>query len=328
MKHALKCGKAESRSLLADDGEGYAVEVECAEEIAGQPLPYYSQNEGDEVQQWRERAFRAEAEIARLKGAAPGVCEAPAPAMHGEHRVPQAHAPSKRWPFVESPGAFTERLSVAMQQVPTLLAAVRYVLIENPPTLAAGVAAVGAPSMHALVPVEPDQALLRPFCECPPDELPLAWAAMLRIAEVKQRRTSGVAACHLPGCPHGAECVHAKTDGRDSVETSSGALVKRWRFHVTDWDDNVTWLDARGGPDGDESAAEFVGTGHEAIREGDRRASLWEQSTGRTAAKITRESFGVYASDAEAVSPHTMGNPPLGGKAENTTVTSRMPSAD
>jgi hypothetical protein len=45
----------------------------------------------------------------------------------------------KRWPFVESPGEFTDRLAVAMRELPTLLAAVRYVLIETPPTLAAGV---------------------------------------------------------------------------------------------------------------------------------------------------------------------------------------------
>lgn len=48
-------------------------------------------------------------------------------------------APSKRWPFVESPGEFTERLAAAMREFPTLLAAVRYVLIETPPTLAPGV---------------------------------------------------------------------------------------------------------------------------------------------------------------------------------------------
>lgn len=38
------------------------------------------------------------------------------------------------WPFVESPGEFTERLREAMQHFP-LIGAVRHVLIENPPTL-------------------------------------------------------------------------------------------------------------------------------------------------------------------------------------------------
>lgn len=45
-----------------------------------------------------------------------------------------AQAGLKRWPFVESPGEFTERLAAAMQEFP-LLGAVRHVLIENPPTL-------------------------------------------------------------------------------------------------------------------------------------------------------------------------------------------------
>ena len=68
--------------------------------------------------------------------------------------------------------------------------------------------------------------------------------------------------------------------------------TKRWRFYVTTWDDEVIYLDASGGPDGDDPEAEFVGTGHEAIVEGDRRLSLWEEITDRLAAKITRESRG------------------------------------
>lgn len=40
------------------------------------------------------------------------------------------------WPFVESPGEFTERLAAAMQEF-DLLGAVRHVLIEKPPALAA-----------------------------------------------------------------------------------------------------------------------------------------------------------------------------------------------
>ena len=47
-------------------------------------------------------------------------------------------APIKRWPFVESPGEFTERLSKAIGLFyGDLLAAVRHVLIENPPVFAA-----------------------------------------------------------------------------------------------------------------------------------------------------------------------------------------------
>jgi hypothetical protein len=52
----------------------------------------------------------------------------------------------KQWPFVETPGEFTERLAAAMREFPTLLAAVRYVLIETPPTLASGMQGMEAPS--------------------------------------------------------------------------------------------------------------------------------------------------------------------------------------
>jgi hypothetical protein len=69
--------------------------------------------------------------------------------------------------------------------------------------------------------------------------------------------------------------------------------IKQWRFWVTDWDDNTTYIDADGGPDGDETESEFSGTWREAIAEGERRANLWETRTGNLAAKITRESRGL-----------------------------------
>lgn len=47
-----------------------------------------------------------------------------------------AQVSEKRWPFVETPGEFTERLEEAMHHFP-LLGAVRNVLIENPPVIAA-----------------------------------------------------------------------------------------------------------------------------------------------------------------------------------------------
>ena len=68
--------------------------------------------------------------------------------------------------------------------------------------------------------------------------------------------------------------------------------IKRWRFWVTDFEDNVTYVDADGGPDGDKQQSEFGGDGHAAITECDRRVTLWETKTGRFAAKITRESRG------------------------------------
>lgn len=51
------------------------------------------------------------------------------------------------WPFVESPGEFTERLAAAMQEF-DLLGAVRHVLIEKPPALAAR-QPVGEPAGYA-----------------------------------------------------------------------------------------------------------------------------------------------------------------------------------
>lgn len=58
-----------------------------------------------------------------------------ADAQHGG-RVRLGDQAERAWPFVESPGEFTERLRAAMRQFP-LIGAVRHVLIENPPTLSA-----------------------------------------------------------------------------------------------------------------------------------------------------------------------------------------------
>lgn len=68
--------------------------------------------------------------------------------------------------------------------------------------------------------------------------------------------------------------------------------IKRWRFMVEDWGDESVYVDAEGGPDGDEPEAEFVGTSHQAMQEGDRRCDLWEARSGRMAARVTRESYG------------------------------------
>jgi len=43
------------------------------------------------------------------------------------------------------------------------------------------------PDGWALVPIDPDDALLRPFYACPPDELGLAWRAMQMVAARKSR---------------------------------------------------------------------------------------------------------------------------------------------
>jgi len=54
-----------------------------------------------------------------------------------ELAAPTTYVPN-RWPFVESPGDFTERLASAYKDFGNLLAAVRCVLIEQPPELAQG----------------------------------------------------------------------------------------------------------------------------------------------------------------------------------------------
>lgn len=45
-----------------------------------------------------------------------------------------------------------------------------------------------------MVPKEPTEAMLRPFYECPPDELPLAWAAMLMVVAASPKTNGGAPA--------------------------------------------------------------------------------------------------------------------------------------
>lgn len=58
----------------------------------------------------------------------------PASPPHATPAAPAGGFVVDGWPFVESPGDFTERLRDAMNIFP-LLGAVRYVLIEDPPTI-------------------------------------------------------------------------------------------------------------------------------------------------------------------------------------------------
>jgi hypothetical protein len=75
--------------------------------------------------------------------ALPGAQELPPGNYELVLRVPLGVAPlevsSKRWPFVETPGEFTERLAAALNSGFDLLGAVRHVLIEEPPAFARGV---------------------------------------------------------------------------------------------------------------------------------------------------------------------------------------------
>jgi len=68
---------------------------------------------------------------------------------------------------------------------------------------------------------------------------------------------------------------------------------RRWLFYVTDWNDERFYVDADGHQGSYEDLPmEFVGTDNEAIREGDRRADLWEVKQDAMAASVTRESRG------------------------------------
>jgi len=49
---------------------------------------------------------------------------------------------------------------------------------------------VQAPADVVEVPVEPSDAMLRPFIDCPADELKLAWQAMLHIVNVQNKRAA------------------------------------------------------------------------------------------------------------------------------------------
>lgn len=105
--------------------------------------------------------------IGVTRGPAAGVMEAPAPV--------------KRWPFVESPGEFTQRLAAAMREFPTLLAAVRCVLIENAPTLTNGVAPSRGPSRERIERMV--ENLHRALNEQNPTRVRLAKDALLALAD-------------------------------------------------------------------------------------------------------------------------------------------------
>ena len=67
--HALKYGEKESDSLFASDGEGYSIEVEKVASI-NDLEPYYSNyQKNEDAAMWRERAFKAEAELSKLRAA-------------------------------------------------------------------------------------------------------------------------------------------------------------------------------------------------------------------------------------------------------------------
>lgn len=70
--HAIKYGARRSAPVFVNDGEGYEVEVRRVDESEVDNLgaPYYSTYISEEVSRWQTRAFKAEAELSRLRRAA------------------------------------------------------------------------------------------------------------------------------------------------------------------------------------------------------------------------------------------------------------------
>ena len=67
IRHALKYKDSESTPVFVNDGEGYTVLVECVEDAGKLDAPYIDQIVSESTQQWMERAFKAEAELSKLK---------------------------------------------------------------------------------------------------------------------------------------------------------------------------------------------------------------------------------------------------------------------
>jgi len=77
---------------------------------------------------------------------------------------------------------------------------------------------------HILIPREPSTALLRPFVGCPQEELPQAYAAMIRIAEVQHARagTQGLAQIEESA---GAAPDAVAPQGEWRIDTSAGREI-------------------------------------------------------------------------------------------------------
>lgn len=80
----------------------------------------------------------------------------------------------------------------------------------------------------ALVPVKPTEAMLRPFYECPPEELELAWTAMLEIAKNQQARAA--LSPHQPATAGGEQLAGLLFDFGGFLTTHE----TRWKFSAYD----------------------------------------------------------------------------------------------
>lgn len=65
---ALKYREGTSATVFTNDGEGYNVEVACVDDVGDDvPTPYTMRIADEEAAHWRERAFKAEAVLYRLR---------------------------------------------------------------------------------------------------------------------------------------------------------------------------------------------------------------------------------------------------------------------
>jgi hypothetical protein len=65
---ALKYREAKSAHVFVNDGEGYTVHVKCVDDIGSDvPTPYTQDIANKDTAQWRERAFKAEIALSKLR---------------------------------------------------------------------------------------------------------------------------------------------------------------------------------------------------------------------------------------------------------------------
>jgi hypothetical protein len=142
----------------------------------------------------------------------------------------------RRWPFAETPGEFTNRLASAYNAFGTLLAAVRYVLIEEPPTFDA--AASPPPPAEPALPELTDEQIKQLFYEASPG--PEGLIAFARAIEQELRPPTADmrnAACgvHGPIPCAGATCIcSAAAPSGPPVAEMRQPVAWRFRFHTDD----------------------------------------------------------------------------------------------
>jgi hypothetical protein len=67
LEKAIQHGEAECDPVFVNDGEGYAVQVQCTDDTDSLGDPYLLTYANEEAAQWQTRAFKAEAALAALR---------------------------------------------------------------------------------------------------------------------------------------------------------------------------------------------------------------------------------------------------------------------